>query len=67
MEVHDYCMSMNICREVEKRKCFPCASNPRTTHIISLCVQFCLLSSLFGRGGECGGVGGMGVELLISL
>ena len=47
MEVQDYYMSMNICREVEKKKCFPC-------------VQFCLLSSLFGSGER-------GAELLISL
>ena len=61
MEVQDCYMSMNTCREVEKKKkCLPCASNPRATHIISLCVQFCLLSSLFGSGGR-------GAEHLISL
>ena len=41
-------MSMNICREVGKKtKCFPC-------------VQFCLLSFLFGSGER-------GAEVLISL
>ena len=40
MEVQDYYMSMNISREVEKKKkCFPW-------------VQFCLLSSLFRSGGR---------------
>ena len=61
MEVQDYYMSMNICRDIEKKKkCCPCASNPRTTHIISLCMQFCLLSSFLGSGGR-------EAELLISL
>ena len=35
---------------LKKKKCFPCVSKPSTTHIISRCVQFYLLSSLFKSG-----------------